>query len=282
MTGDGARTEVSVMGSTLIDGECVTPGQRALVAVLALHAEFGAGIDVLADGVWGWHPPTSARSSLQNQITRLRRSFGSNLIVCRHGLYHLHARTDRDRFVELAMPWISAPPSAAMIAPLSTALSLWRGRPFHDVTDHEPADVERARLEELKGTAVEQLALARITAGQPGAAIADLAIAAESDPYRERIWELLLVTLHLTGRRSEALDARGRYIDRLRAGLCAEPSPSFVRLGALIEQGAVIDIDEYLERPACDETASSRFAPCDHWARPSIRRSPCGRIRDAS
>ena len=282
MTGDSARIEVSVMGPTLIDGECVTPGQRALVAVLALHADHGAGIDVLADGVWGWHPPTSARSSLQNQITRLRRSFGSDLIVCRHGRYHLDARTDRDRFVALATPWISAPPSAAMIAPLSTALSLWRGTPFHDVSDHQPADVERARLEQLKGTTVEQLALARITAGHPGAAIADLATAAEADPYRERIWELLLVTLHLTGRRSEALAARGRYIERLRAGLSAEPSPSFVRLGALIEQGTVIDIDDYLGGPACHETASPRFATCDHRARPSIRRAQCRRIRDAS
>jgi DNA-binding SARP family transcriptional activator len=282
VTDSDSRHEVLVMGPTLIEGECVTPGQRSLLAVLALHAVDGAAIDVLADGVWGWRPPASARSSLQNQITRLRRSFGSDLIVCTQGRYRLDARTDRDRFVELVTPWLSRRPSVALIAPVTAALALWRGTPFHDVPDHQDADIERARLEQLRGAAVELLAIARITDGQLDTAIAELSIAAEADPYRERIWELLLVTLHLAGRRPEALAARHRYMDRLRLGLSAEPSRSFMHLVSMIEQDAVIDLAEYINSTVAGEAAPRQSRACAHVARSSARALPCRRLRDAS
>ncbi len=279
VSGQADVMEVAVMGPTSIAGEWVTPRQRSLVAVLALYGDDGACIDVLSDGVWGPHPPASARSSLQNQMTRLRRAFGSDLIRCTQGRYRLGAKTDTRRFEGLVSPRLACPPATVSIPDLETGLALWRGTPFHDVTDHHRADVERARLDQLRGEAVEHLAIARIASGQFAEAIAELVAHAERDPYRERIWELLLVALHLAGRRTEALAAHDRYVARLSADLSAAPSAALLHLSAVIANGGELDLANHVEELSGEGEHSPPTARAnDHAVRPATSRVRCGRV----
>ena len=232
------RVGVSVLGPTTVAGDWVTPRQRALVAVLVLHRSSGACIDLLADGVWGARPPSSARSSLQNQITRLRRAHGAEFIVCRQGRYHLEADNDIDEFARLVAPWLARRPSVEAIGELAAGLDLWRGVPFHDVPDHNAAEVERARLEHLRSAVVEHLAIGRILGGRYFDAVSGLSAHVKEYPFSERAWALLVGSLYRAGRRVEALAAHERHVAYLAQELLVEPSEWFLRLRVMIEQGA--------------------------------------------
>lgn len=50
------------------------PKQRALLAVLLLHANQVVSVDRLIDGLWGEALPATARNSIQIDVSRLRRT----------------------------------------------------------------------------------------------------------------------------------------------------------------------------------------------------------------
>ena len=47
--------------------------QRAVLAMLALHANSTVSADELMEGLWGEHPPVSAPKMVQQYISQLRR-----------------------------------------------------------------------------------------------------------------------------------------------------------------------------------------------------------------
>jgi DNA-binding SARP family transcriptional activator len=255
------RVDVSVLGPTMVAGDWVTPRQRALVAVLALHRTSGACIDLLADGVWGGGPPASARSSLQNQISRLRRAYGSDFIVCRQGRYHLEADTDVDEFKRLVASRPTRRPSTEAIADLAAGLDLWRGTPFHDVPDHNAAEIERADLEQLRATAVEHLAVGRIIGGLFSDAASGLTAHIKQYPLDERAWELLAGSLYYAGRRTDALAAYERHVAHLDRELSVEPSETFRRLRSVIEDGGNLALGELLGEVESPQTVASLVQP---------------------
>jgi len=50
------------------------PKQRALLAILLLHANEAVSRDRLIEGLWGERPPPSAAHTLDNYISRLRKT----------------------------------------------------------------------------------------------------------------------------------------------------------------------------------------------------------------
>ena len=50
------------------------PKQRALLAILLLHANEVVSRDRLADGLWGERPPSSVEHTLDNYVSRLRKA----------------------------------------------------------------------------------------------------------------------------------------------------------------------------------------------------------------
>src|SRR5918995_1375706 len=50
--------------------------QRALLAILLVHANEPVSSDQLIDDLWGEHVPKSARKGLQVQVSRLRKALG--------------------------------------------------------------------------------------------------------------------------------------------------------------------------------------------------------------
>ena len=51
--------------------------QRALLAMLALHAGQMVPADQLVEGLWGENPPPAVRNGLQGLVSKLRRLLGS-------------------------------------------------------------------------------------------------------------------------------------------------------------------------------------------------------------
>lgn len=106
------------------------------------------------------------------------------------------------------------------------ALSLWRGEPFIELPDWEPARIASGRLEESRLGVEELLLAARLQAGEV-AEVAALARARVAEaPLRERRWVMLGVAQYRQGRQADALAtvrrARGLLASELGLDPCTE------------------------------------------------------------
>ena len=76
------------------------PKQRAVLAMLLLHANEVVTADALVEAVWGEEPPTNARQTLQVYAANLRKvlnknaSDGAEHLSLRRGGYSVQARPD--------------------------------------------------------------------------------------------------------------------------------------------------------------------------------------------
>ena len=98
-----------------------------------------AGVDWLADAVWGDDPPEHLEGSLHNLVSRLRRQLGdlgwAEVVVTRPPGYVLELSTQRidadvfERLADEADVLVSADPSQAADL-FERALALWRGAAY--------------------------------------------------------------------------------------------------------------------------------------------------------
>src|SRR5688572_20918839 len=106
-----------------LDGHTLPLGarkQRAVLAMLGLHANRAVSTDRLAEGLWGEEPPPSAPKMVQLFVSQLRRLLdGDGASIVTHGRgYELRLPADRvdvERFERL----VDERPREA--------LALWRG-----------------------------------------------------------------------------------------------------------------------------------------------------------
>ncbi|WP_341358448.1 BTAD domain-containing putative transcriptional regulator [Georgenia sp. M64] len=146
------------------------------------------------------------------------------------------------------------------VARLESALDLWRGEPYVELEDAPSAVAERARLEELRLLALEDLAVARLALGRHGQAAAELEALTSAHPLRERLWALRALALARGGRHADALDVLRRVREVLSDELGLDPA---AELRAL--QAAVLTQDPALAVPP-PVTAGTRAAPADQDA----------------
>src|SRR6266511_2022645 len=101
--------EFRVLGplEVIDDGEPVPLGgamQRALLAVLLLHANTVVSRNRLIDELWGTSPPETAQTALHVHISQLRKRLGREAISTRAPGYAINVERgelDLDRFEEL-------------------------------------------------------------------------------------------------------------------------------------------------------------------------------------
>ncbi len=80
--------EIRVLGplEVLRDGETLRLRgikQRAVLALIALHAGRVVSTDQLVESLWGEEPPPTAVTALHGHVSRLRRMLGPGVIVTR-------------------------------------------------------------------------------------------------------------------------------------------------------------------------------------------------------
>ncbi|MEV0621682.1 BTAD domain-containing putative transcriptional regulator [Nonomuraea sp. NPDC050404] len=211
--------------------------QRALLASLALTAGQVVPVEVLAERIWGAELPASPREAVQNNVHRLRRLLGPELVRSAVDGYLLDVdpdEVDAARFGTLARAAEQAegeePARAREL--LRQALELWRGEPLGDVAsdslerDHAPALTERHLA------AVERRIDLDLRIGDraPSELIAELRTLTARFPVRESLWERLLTVLIGDGRQAEALETYERVRSLLAATLGADPSAELRRL----------------------------------------------------
>ena len=220
----------------LEEGERVALGgsrQRALLAVFLLHANETLSTDRLIDELWGERPPSTAGKTVQVRISRLRKALtagsddsgGNGLLVTHDYGYELRLdpdRLDSHRFERLAAEGrgelATGRPEAAVSA-LERALSLWRGQPLGDLAYEPFAQLEIARLRDMRVAVREQLIDAKLALGGHSDVVGELEVLIGENPLRERLRGQLMLALYRCERQADALqayqDARRRLVEEL-------------------------------------------------------------------
>ena len=211
------------------------PKQRAVLAVLLLHANEIVSTDRIIDLIWG-SPPRTAEHSVQIYISNLRKvlSDGSQtgLIETRPPGYVLKVSPDAvdalrfERMVREGLAAVRAGDLAGGQSTLEKALDAWTAAPLAEFA-YDDFAVEYIRsLEELRSDALETLAAVHLGQGSLEKA-RDLARRAiEADPLREEPRRVMMLTLYRSGRQAEALRHYGGYQKLLGEQLGIGPSES--------------------------------------------------------
>jgi len=195
------------------------PKQRALLAVLLVHANQVVALDRLIEELWAQQPPAQATTSLQAYVSNLRRALEPGrrartpprvLVTQPPGYRLVVAAEDLDaaRFVTLAEEGhrlLEDDQPGPAVQVLREALGLWRGPALADVADEAFAQAERQRLEELRLVVLEDRLAAELALGRHAAAAAELGELVGLHPFRERLHGLLMLALYRAGRQAEAL-----------------------------------------------------------------------------
>jgi predicted ATPase len=117
---------------------------------------------------------------------------------------------------------------------LKAALALWRGDALGDCRQGQWVRQEAARLSDARLDAQEDLIGAELALGRHGDVLGELAGLVVAHPFRERLWEQLMLALYRSGRQAEALAAFRRARSTLVEQLGVEPGTRLRRLESAI------------------------------------------------
>jgi DNA-binding SARP family transcriptional activator len=227
------------------------PKQRALLALLLIHANEVVSADRLIDELWGEDPPERAAGALRVNISRLRKALPRDVLATRSPGYVIRIERDDldlhrfEQLVDEARELESRGLAAEASERLHEALSLWRGSPLADFAYEPFAQTAIARLEEIRSAALELRIDADLALGRHDALVGELKELVAEQPLRERLRFHLMTALYRSDRQAEALDA---YRDARRAfvdELGIEPSTALQEL-----ERAILRQDPALEPPA--------------------------------
>ncbi len=258
-----------------VEGTLVTIGglrQRALLALLLLRANEVVSVDALAEGLWGESPPRTAAHSLQVFVSDLRKALRvageDGRIVTQSPGYRIDLGPDEldlerfERLVGEGRAALAGTDPAAAAAALREALALWRGDPLADFAFEPFAQTAKARLEELRLSALEDRMTADLALGRDRELVGELEELVAQHPFREGLRSHLILALYRAGRQSEALAAYQATRKLLLDELGIDPKPELQELErAILVQDPSLDLEIAPERPSATSEASSLPRP---------------------
>jgi DNA-binding SARP family transcriptional activator len=219
--------------------------QRALLALLLLHANRVVGRERLIDQLWGEDPPETAVKALQVYVSQLRKLLPAGMLMTRPPGYVLEVEpeaVDLLRFERLVAEARECEPARASVL-LREALGLWRGPPLAEFGEEPFARVEATRLEDLRLAALEERIEADLSLGRHAELVSELEALVAEEPHRERLRGQLMLALYRSGRQAQALEAY-RAARAALAELGLEPSAPLRQL-----EKQILTQDAALERP---------------------------------
>jgi DNA-binding SARP family transcriptional activator len=221
--------------------------QRALLAMLLLHANQVVSSERLLDELWGDRLPRSGSGAVQVRISQLRKALGpaGRLLETRTPGYVLRLepeQLDLRRFERLVEEAESAEPPVAADR-LREALLLWRGAALADLSYEAFAQTAIARLEELRIAVLEKRIEADLALGRHSQLVGELETLVAEHPLRERLRGQLILALYRSGRQGEALESYRAARQTLVDELGIEPSPALQELErTILRQDPSLDL----------------------------------------
>jgi DNA-binding SARP family transcriptional activator len=221
--------------------------RRTVFALLALRPGQLVSRSSLIDALWSDAAPVTATKTLQGHVAQVRKALSSaglaGVLVTRDPGYLLEvdpAQVDAHRFAEHVRAGCAAlnrGDSQTAHVRLEAGLSLWRGDPLADCPVTGWAGAELTRLCEARALAEEQMVMALLMAGRHAEAVGEIERLVGRYPSRERLWELLMVALHRSGRQADALRTYRRVRSVLVEEFGVEPGRELRRLEAAVLAG---------------------------------------------
>lgn len=185
--------------------------QRALLALLAVGTGRVVSTDRIVDELWGGKPPSAAEATLRTYVSRLRRALGAAAVVAEAGGYALRVAPEHvdlftfERLVDEGRRALDRGAAGVAADRLAAALHLWRAAPFGDAADTPSLAVEAQRLTELHLACLEHRIAADLALGRHDAVVPELQALVRAHPWRERLWQHLILALYRSGRQADAL-----------------------------------------------------------------------------
>ncbi len=230
--------EVTIQGAP---AEVGGPRQRCVLARLVAARGQVVSADRLIDDLYPGEAPPKALAGVQSYVSHLRRVLEpgraarapATVLVTSAPGYAI--RLDDDAVDAWAFEYevhqaAKLDDPAAVHARLSAALGAWRGAAFEEFGGLPWADLETARLNELRLVATEQLAGAAMRLGRAAQVVPDLSRLTTEHPLREEAWRLLALAQYQSGRQGDALATLRRARARLADELGVDPGPALRHL----------------------------------------------------
>ncbi|MBW9109895.1 nSTAND1 domain-containing NTPase [Microbacterium ureisolvens] len=260
--------DLRVLGAvTLDDGRiALAPRDRLVLGALAARIGRAVTLESFATAVWGDAPPASWSKVIPGCIMRLRRQLPASAIETTAAGYMLApTAVDLDaarfeQFIERGSRLLEMDEPDRAAHSFSQALGLWRGQPFSELADWEPARIEADRLDEIRLAAEESLLEARLQSGDLIDAAAEARARVAESPMRERRWVILGLAQYRQGRQADALATIRRGRELLAAELGLDPCVEL----ATLEQ-AILRQDPALQSSAVFRAGS---ADCPYFGLP--------------
>ncbi|MFH9177323.1 AfsR/SARP family transcriptional regulator [Streptomyces albogriseolus] len=248
--------DIDVLGALSVreNGISVTPTApkpRQVLALLALQADQVVPVRTLIDELWGERPPRSARTTLQTYVLQLRELISAALrrdpentagrtakdvLVTLPGGYLLNTSDgtsdvrEFERLAGLGYRAMDADDFAGAARHLRDALGLWTGGALADVQTGAQLEIETRRLEETRLCALDQRIEADLRLGRHRELLGELTVLVSRHRTHENLHGQLMLALHRSGRRSEALEVYQRLRNALVRELGLEPSAGLRRM----------------------------------------------------
>src|SRR5262245_5215908 len=242
------------------DGEAIRlggPKQRAVLAILLLHANRVVPVEEIANDLYGESVPVTAVAQVRDHVSQLRKLFGlkpnadggESMLGTQPPGYRLRVGLDQldafrfEHMTEEAAEALSRGDADAAAALLRQALALWRGPPLADLRYEPFAQAAIARLEELRLAALERRIEADLLRGANGQLVAELEELVRDHPLREQLRAHLMLALYRGGRQADAVRVYHETRRILDDELGIEVSPALRELaGMLLRQEPSLEL----------------------------------------
>ncbi|GAA2691555.1 MULTISPECIES: BTAD domain-containing putative transcriptional regulator [Actinosynnema] len=230
---------VGVLGAleVHVDGVPLQVGpvrRKAVLAALLVDANRVVPPARLLDRVWGERPPARARPVLRTYLSALRRALEpTGITITWNGTgYRLSVEpelVDLHRFRGLLARARAGADAPRALGLVDEALALWRGEPLAEL-DTPWALAERERLTGERAAARAHRADLALECGGHAELLPELTALAAEHPLDERVAGQLVLALHRSGRRADALEHYRRTRDLLAEELGVDPGAALRRL----------------------------------------------------
>ena len=229
-----------------LDGETLALGgerQRALLALLLVHANELVSTDRLIDQLFNGSRSGSSANAVHVAVSRLRRALrddGAEMLLTRRGGYVLSVEAEQldaavfERLIDEGRALLEREEREPGLARLSEALALWRGPPLPGLAAVDELQPEVRRLEELHLLAEMERIDAELALGRAADVVAELERLIRVAPLQERLRGQLMLALYRSGRQAEALAAYRDACALLRDELGLTPSAELRELECMI------------------------------------------------
>lgn len=235
------------------------PKPRQVISLLMLRHNTVVQASELIDELWPELPPPSAVTTLQTYIYKFRKLLLKqglgNLLQTQPGGYSLTIPSSSldvslfERQAEEGQELLQRGDSAAALACFEQALALWRGPALADVETGGRLFSYVTRLEELRFRILELRIEADLENGRHRELISELKALVLAHPLHEHLHGLLMVALHRSGRRHEALEVYQSLRQKMIDELGLEPGKELARLQHTLLSDSPAEPQEPPRRP---------------------------------